>query len=101
MMTPADIQSLIQALKEASEKATDKQTSEAAREQFEAVQAQLDEQAEAFAPVVQLLWHECLAARRSALFWHELSDAEKNLSDTMAEKNIQLKQNYMRLMQEQ
>ena len=101
MMTPTDIQSLIRDLKSALENATDKQTFNAARQQFETVQACLDEQGEPFAPVIQLLWHECLAARRSALFWQELSEAEKTLADNMAEKTIQIKQNYLRLVQEQ
>ena len=101
MMTPTDIQSLIDELKTALENATETQTFDTARQQFEAIQRRLDAQSEALAPVVQLLWREYLTARRSSLFWQELSDAEKSLADNMAEKNIQLKQNYMRLVQEQ
>ncbi|MEL6137620.1 MAG: hypothetical protein AAFQ61_13085 [Cyanobacteria bacterium J06626_23] len=100
-MTPTEVQSLLDELKAALEKATETATFDAARQQLEALQARLDAQNHPLAPVVQLLWHECLAARRSALFWQELSNAEKSLADGMAEKNIQLKQNYMRLVQEQ
>jgi hypothetical protein len=47
------------------------------------------------------LWQEVLAARRSANFWQEISNVEKELSSRMAATHMQLRQNYLRLMQEQ
>ena len=69
--------------------------------QFEALLAQLDSDHSAIVPLLNTLWKEYLSARRSAAFWQSMSDAEKDLSDKMSESNIQLKQNYMRLIQEQ
>jgi hypothetical protein len=47
------------------------------------------------------LWKEVLAARRSAAFWQQISDAEQNLSEQMTEHTIQTQKNYLRLVQEQ
>lgn len=56
---------------------------------------------EATAEALGVLWRELLAARRSAAFWQQLSDVEKELSDRLAETHVQLQQNYLRLVQEQ
>ncbi|MEL6468126.1 MAG: hypothetical protein AAFQ74_00225 [Cyanobacteria bacterium J06623_4] len=69
--------------------------------QFEALLAQVQADSPATAPLLEQLWEEFISAQRSAAFWQTLSDAEKELSDKMSESNIQLKQNYMRLVQEQ
>ncbi len=53
------------------------------------------------ATLLDLLWTEVLAARRSATFWQEICDVEKQLSDRIAANHLQLRQNYLRLMQEQ
>ncbi|MGQ9871881.1 hypothetical protein [Leptodesmis sp.] len=53
------------------------------------------------AEVLQKLWAEVLAARRSAAFWEHLSDAEKAMSDGLADDHLRLQQNYLRLIQEQ
>jgi len=53
------------------------------------------------AELLELLWNEVLAARRSATFWREMSDVEKQLSERIAQSHLQLRQNYERLMQEQ
>lgn len=55
----------------------------------------------AAATLLDLLWTEVLAARRSATFWQEICDVEKQLSDRIAANHVQLRQNYLRLMQEQ
>ncbi|WP_421655938.1 hypothetical protein [Leptothermofonsia sp. ETS-13] len=47
------------------------------------------------------LWNEVLAARRSAAFWQQFRDVEKEMSDKLAKSHLQLRQNYLRLMQEQ
>lgn len=69
--------------------------------QFEALFAQLDSEHPEIAPLLKTVWQEYLSAQRSATFWQNMSDAEKDLSEKMSESNIQLKQNYMRLIQEQ
>jgi len=51
--------------------------------------------------LVDMLWQELISAQRSAIFWQELSDMEKHLGEKLAENQVQLKQNYMRLVQEQ
>lgn len=55
----------------------------------------------AAAELLETLWNEVLAARRSASFWQQFSDAEKEMSDRLAESHFQLSQNYLRLVQEQ
>lgn len=46
------------------------------------------------------IWAEVLAARRSAAFWQQLSDVEKDVSERLAQNHVQLQQNYLRLVQE-
>ena len=53
------------------------------------------------AELLEILWNEFVAANRSATFWQQISDVEKELSEQMAQTNVQLRQNYLRLMQEQ
>lgn len=72
-----------------------------ATEQFEALLAQVKEESPKVAPLLELMWKEYISVQRSAEFWQVMSDAEKGLSDKMTASNIQLKQNYMRLIQEQ
>ena len=54
-----------------------------------------------YAAMLQMLWRDYVAAQRSAAFWQELCQVEKHLSERITESHIQLKQNYLRLMQEQ
>lgn len=51
--------------------------------------------------IIDALWNELLTARRSTAFWEQISDAEKEIGDRLAQDNIRLQQNYLRLMQEQ
>lgn len=51
--------------------------------------------------VVQALWREVLAARRSATYWEQISDVERSMTESLASNHFQLQQNYLRLMQEQ
>lgn len=51
--------------------------------------------------IIDALWNELLTARRSTAFWEQISDAEKEMGDRLAQDNIRLQQNYLRLMQEQ
>lgn len=51
--------------------------------------------------LIDLLWNEVLASRRSGAFWQQMSDVEKDMSEQIAQSHLQLQQNYLRLVQEQ
>ena len=55
---------------------------------------------EATKDLVDGIWAEVLAARRSSAFWQQMSDVEKDVSERLAQNHVQLQQNYLRLMQE-
>ncbi len=74
---------------------------DAASEQFSAIVAQIENDSPEAATLLKQLWKEYVSVQRSATFYESLSDAEAGLSEKMAKSNIQLKQNYMRLIQEQ
>lgn len=88
-------------LKGAIALAQDVKTHPQAQEQFEELYAQLAEENQAMADLLQQLWKEYITLQRSATFWQSMSDAEKELSQKMTESNLQLQQNYLRLVQEQ
>lgn len=71
-----------------------------AQRQFVNLQESLNTDA-ATSEVLQKLWQEVLAARRSSAFWEQLSDVEKAMSDGLATDHLRLQQNYLRLVQEQ
>lgn len=73
----------------------------AATEQFQAILGQVQAESPTGATLLRQLWQEYISIQRSATFWENMSDAEKGLSDKMAESNVQLQRNYMRLVQEQ
>lgn len=70
-------------------------------QKFEQLRETLAKSDPGAAEMLNLLWHEVLTARRSATFWQEVCNVEKELSERIAASHIQLKQNYQRLMQEQ
>jgi predicted metalloprotease with PDZ domain len=72
-----------------------------AKEQFAALKAQLTTDSPIAAELLELAWNEVIAARRSAAFWEQISDAEKNMSDKVGESLLNLQQNHLRLIQEQ
>lgn len=72
-----------------------------ATEQFSALVSQVGDDSPEAATLLKQLWKEYVSVQRSAAFYESLSDAEAGLSEKMAQSNIQLKQNYMRLIQEQ
>jgi hypothetical protein len=74
---------------------------QAAQATFEHLHQTLEAQNPQAADLLALLWREYLSAQRSATFWKELCQVEKHLSERLSESNLQLKQNYLRLMQEQ
>ncbi len=88
-------------LQECLELARHLATQEQARELFQAWREEFAANNPQAAELLTLLWEEVLSANRSALFWQELTDVEKKLSDRMTQQNIQLQQNYLRLVQEQ
>lgn len=55
---------------------------------------------EAAKSLIDTIWAEVLAARRSSAFWQQMSDVEKDVSERLAQNHVQLQQNYLRLMQE-
>jgi len=52
------------------------------------------------AQLLEMLWEDTILARRSALFWQQMSDVEKDMANRMMENMTQMRQNYLRLMQE-
>ena len=72
-----------------------------ASSQFEAIAAQVAVESPEASQLLKQLWKEYISVQRSAVFYESLSEAEAGLSEKMAESTIQLKRNYMRLVQEQ
>ena len=52
------------------------------------------------AELLALAWKDIIAARRSAAFWEQISDVERDMSEQMVATHANLQQNYLRLMQE-
>ncbi len=100
-MTNPSISSLSTTLEAAIAAAKNIKHHPQANAQFEVLYTQLQPESETAALLLQQLWQEFISAQRSAAFWEEISEAEKAMSDHIAQANIQLKQNYMRLIQEQ
>jgi hypothetical protein len=90
--------SLTQALSSCVESTRHLDHHDRAQADFDALCDRTDAQT---AELLNTLWQELLAARRSAAFWQEMCDVEKELSHRIAESNLQLRQNYLRLMEEQ
>jgi len=68
---------------------------------FQELVEDINGQSPLLATLLQRLWKEYLSSQRSSLFWEQLSTMEKQLSDQLTESHLQLKQNYLRLIQEQ
>jgi hypothetical protein len=51
--------------------------------------------------MLDLMWKSVLSGRRSSFFWQKMCDAEQKLTERMAESHVQLRQNHLRLLQEQ
>ncbi|MBP0027358.1 hypothetical protein PN466_25115 [Roseofilum reptotaenium CS-1145] len=90
-----------QYLQECIELAHKLETHERAKAEFRQWCDRLAQDNPQAAALLTLLWDEAIRANRSALFWEELSNVEKQLCDRMTEETIQLQQNYLRLVQEQ
>ncbi|CBN58633.1 hypothetical protein PN499_25215 [Kamptonema animale CS-326] len=52
------------------------------------------------AQLLEMLWQDTIAARRSAAFWQQMSDVEKDMANKMMDNMAEMRQNYLRLMQE-
>lgn len=91
------VQDLEAAIKLAQDSETHQQSHAAFNELLESVR---DENPQA-AAMLRRLWQEYVTTQRSAIFWQELCQVEKHLSERITESHIQLRQNYLRLTQEQ
>ncbi len=100
-MTQSSSQNPVTQLKKCLSLAQEVATHAEANQAFEQLRASVDAETPLAAELLDLLWQEVIAARRSALFWHQMCDVEKELSDRMIDNMAQLRRNYLRLMQEQ
>ncbi|WP_008313884.1 hypothetical protein [Leptolyngbya sp. PCC 6406] len=94
-------QSPMDALKAAMQLAQSVENQGQAHEAFHQLYEETRADNPEFATMLQMLWREYVATQRSAAFWQELCQVEKHLSERITESHIQLRQNYLRLMQEQ
>jgi hypothetical protein len=53
------------------------------------------------AALLNVLWHEMMAAQRSANFWKQVCNVERNLMEQITESHFQLQRSYLRLVAEQ
>jgi len=90
-----------ESLHECIELAKDPKAHRAADEAFAAIKGALSDAPDDTLEVVEKLWQELLTARRSAAFWEQISDVERAMTERLAADHFQLKQNYLRLLQEQ
>jgi len=91
----------IASLQQCVELAGDVSCHDEANAVFSSIKHHLHQENPLVADLVQLLWNEVLTARRSATFWEQMSNAERELTEQMAASHLQLQQNYLRLIQEQ
>jgi hypothetical protein len=90
-----------QNLNECIELAKDPKEHRAAEEAFAMIKGELGDAPSEALEVVERLWNELLTARRSAAFWEQISNMERAMTERLAADHCQLKQNYLRLLQEQ
>lgn len=53
------------------------------------------------AELIHTLWTEFLSAQRSITLWEQICNVERELTERLTASNVQLQQNYLRLIQEQ
>lgn len=92
--------SLLESLQEATRLAQSVETYPQAQATFAELYEQVETSTPEAAELLKILWREYISAQRSAIFWQELCQVEKHLSERLSESHLQLKQNYLRLMQE-
>lgn len=94
-------ESPVKALEAAIKLAQDVNTLQAAHSAFEELYEDVRVDNPQLAALLQMLWREYVTTQRSAAFWQELCQVEKHLSERITESHMQLRQNYLRLVQEQ
>lgn len=94
-------QSPVEALESAIRLAQDSDSNENAHAAFNEVLETLQVKDPQATAMLQMLWREYVTTQRSVTFWQELCQVEKHLSERITESHVQLRQNYLRLMQEQ
>lgn len=99
-MTDSTTSNRITLLKKCLTLAESLETQPEAKQQFQTLYDTLLTENPQIAELVEMLWLEVLAARRSAAFWQQLSEFEKTMADQMLQSLTQTRQNYLRLMQE-
>ncbi|MDB9524669.1 hypothetical protein PN498_01600 [Oscillatoria sp. CS-180] len=100
-MNKTSVQSPVHALETAIALAQDSQNHSEAHTTFNDLYESVRAENPQTATMLQLLWREYVTTQRSAAFWQELCQVEKHLSERITESHIQLRQNYLRLTQEQ
>ncbi len=98
MSQPTDLSSRLQV---AISLARQVQQHPEAHQAFQSVLGDVKAESPVAAELLDQLWGEYIGTQRSSQFWEQVSEVEKNLSSRLSESHIQLKQNYLRLMQEQ
>ena len=96
-VTQAPVQALEAAIRLAHNAETQREAHTTFGELYEDLRGQNPE----LATLLQMLWREYITSQRSVAFWQELCQVEKHLSERITENHLQLRQNYLRLMQEQ
>ena len=94
-------QAPVQALETAMKLAQNVESQYEAHAAFNELYEDLRSEAPELATMLQMLWREYVTSQRSVAFWQELCQVEKHLSERITENHLQLRQNYLRLMEEQ
>ncbi|MEO1519429.1 MAG: hypothetical protein AAFU78_01460 [Cyanobacteria bacterium J06633_2] len=81
--------------------AEDVKKHEAAKARYSELRDRLSERDADLVAVMDVMWKAVLSGRRSAFFWEGMCDAEQQLTERIAESHAQLRQNHLRLIQEQ
>ncbi len=76
------------------------ETHSQAQQKFEQLRQQLDNENPELVSLIELLWKETQVAYRAVGFWQQMSEVEKEMASNMMETMTQMRQNYLRLMQE-
>lgn len=100
-MKSAVAPSLNETLQEAIKLAQAADQHSEAQTAFERLHRELEAQHSPSADLLAVLWREYVRSQRSTLFWQELCQVEKHLSEQLSESHLQLKQTYLRLVEEQ
>jgi len=99
-MTQPPASSPLSSLKKCLTLAQNVETQEEAKQMFEPLYEKMLSENPQAAEIMELLWQEVIAARRSAAFWQQISEYEKNMADQILQSLAQARQNYLRLLQE-